>query len=1392
MKKLFLFFLLDTPTGKAYYLDSNHVIQSISIISATDDVSMSSSPGGWLDTELGFIRNSTYYGLNRSYTTSQEFVKDVAYMVRKLYIDGVGTETPLTVAVFKYNSRPQAGEPVYKLYYKAPVDLPKIKDKIIESVNCNLMEGGVTQLLKAYENTQIQIPCDGSIGENIKANLDGLKVSNTVYFDIVPSNYNNGQVMVAMTKVREDGDSFGSVTGNPTIQDLSPSTIWQTSNNYSIYFNLPTTVRVRGSITVRIKTFTGYQFATGTSKSQFLGGQSVSYAKSLVWTDIAPYPNPFALPHPSYPSNTYPPQVRFQGEQTFYFDVLVPLSAYEKLFFWQTTTGVAGDTEIVSGNVQLSFATMYPSTRVWGINIFECWKRILFQVCQLANIQGFNFNYKAESTLLEKYKGIIVASGDAIRASGDPNYQRFFHPADISGNISYGPVIKTSIREFFDSVHAIFCAALGNQQAVDEIEALFIESMEYVFDSSAVTMELGEVTDLEWSFDEQNGFSDLQLGYIPQTYDQNAGKYEYNTTAKYKAPINSFQKELVKISKYRTDSYGIERLRSNIGQPTSTTRNDSDNSVFLISTDEASWIYDYFRAYFESQVTDPDSGSNTNINLLSDRNNQPVSLQRFDGEYFQPKLDQAIFVFNETGYSASESCTLDIQGVINSVNHVPGQPADTITLKLWLNGVELFSQTITVAGVNTPIAITYPFTQLLQFSDCIYVTASTSATGVADITTCILTIGTYVEMTGQFIPVEGGTPVKLLSMPTVVPSSYPYDGSSKMYYGYQYFQFNSLNVNTDFTITASVEAYTSGTSGNITVWFYINGVRQSTALDIPCQATRTLQNVSVTFPAPQTYVLGDVVFMTVDVPSGMNIGITDMAIQWDSNYIKAYSLLRYAYDSISGIPNIATDPITGLPSTTVAGAPYNIEPLTPARMYERWAPFIKSCFLDKVAGNMSFQTLSKNQYLNTVYLGKQYVEAANRQILNADRLFYPVPVTFKTKVPLNFAEILTGAANGHVHCTYFGYDIYFFPMDVKQKPGLNESQVWKGLLSPKTDLKILADINIDGLKLLTMGDNTIFCPVLSSVQFVPLNQTQPVKYHTKNRSYFLFKEQIGLWMNQMNWYQPVQIGDIIPLQFITRGLDPVTYTVYKCDGTEYIAATNLTTISSAAVVNPYVLWQTLIDTASWERDDYYIIIRAGVGDIASVLRSEYLAVQTADELEDTVLCEYTSSFNTQQMIFDGNIPFTGSMRFKGGFNNKFKQKYLGKFYVDQPADISITGAIPYETGSLIIGGTDGGVPDYMAKKLLRALTLDGCKLDGEGFSLNEGAQLEEVFTKGAPLKFQRVEIRPTDNNFGIVVNADGIDTDGSIIATIDAEAFGPNANNASGTTQPNIIDIIVN
>jgi hypothetical protein len=207
-------------------------------------------------------------------------------------------------------------------------------------------------------------------------------------------------------------------------------------------------------------------------------------------------------------------------------------------------------------------------------------------------------------------------------------------------------------------------------------------------------------------------------------------------------------------------------------------------------------------------------------------------------------------------------------------------------------------------------------------------------------------------------------------------------------------------------------------------------------------------------------------------------------------------------------------------------------------------------------------------------------------------------------------------------------------------------------------------------------------------------------------------------------------------------------------------------------------------------DNYYIIITAGVGIIAAQMISELLGVKASNKMEDTVLIEYSNSFNSQGLVFDGNIPYVGAMRIKGGYDNLFKQKYLGKFYVDQPQDITVLNAIPYEVTDLVIG-FDEGTPDYVAKKVLRMLLMDNCLLDGEGYSLNDGAEMEQVFTQGAPMKYSKIEIRPTTNLSGINVIAAGVDTDSSLIVSVNPQSFGPNITNASGTTETDLINIQV-
>lgn len=1360
-QKTFIYFLLDTPTGKAYYRDSTGTLK-IQVITANSDVSLKNAPANWLDTELSFSRNATYHGIARSYSTPQEFVRDAATMIKELFLLGVGTEVPLTLAVFKYNSQPLSGEPQYKLYFKANLDLPKISETVLESLTTNLMEGGVTQLLKSFEGTTLEIPCDGSVAENQKVNLDGLLVPDVFYYQNIPMN-DITEVKplwisispLPLTFVNNEGDNYGIIHNDQTLEvitydgSIDPNqiiTYSATSTNYLFLSVSKITVTIKGLLPLRFYNPAQVQLFLSTSQGQL----------------IAISDNYFSDNHRII---------------TFNIDAEITLNENEALFLFIQIRNPEGDItlsrhliDVLNGSLSLSFVSQAKPTRAWAITASDLYSLIVKEICLLASTTNQPFNYEAVSQLLSQNLNLMITSGDALRASGDSSYQRFFSTSQTNNILqtSFGPVIKINLKDFFQSMETILVAELnaGHNGA----ETLEIEPLESIYDSSVVDFSIGEIASLKWNFAEDLSFSDLEIGYPPQTYDQKAGKYEYNTTLEMKAPIKSFSKKLSKISKIRWDSYGIERLRSNVGTPTSTTRNDSDNSVFGLNVDTSKVTFDYYDASFISTIPDPSNPLNTNINLQQNVSCQPIPATSFDGEYFQPNTDNAIVMFSVVGYVATESCNLTVVGTINSVNKPPLAPTDTFTLKLWHNGLVIYTYTVPVSGVNTPISINYNFSETFAYKDWIYVSMETTASADVTINSAALNIGTYVLMNAANIPVLSGS-YKLLSWLSFSPDSKPYTVDSHVQYGFQYFLFNSLVPNTNFTVQAGFTGYSAG---NIEIDLIINNSVQ--ALNVngnPYSGSTTL--------ITRDFALNDLVFLNASI-GNYTASIVTANLVFNSTQIKCYGLKRVQYDSLSGIPNLAKD-AEGNIRTDISGAPYNIEDLTPKTLYKKWQNYFMSCFM-QVTGTMTFQTLSKNSYLSRS-VGGQVITENSDEPITGKRLFYPIELEMKTNVPLGFAELMNKTKNAHVHCTFMGTDIYFFADSLAQKPALNESQTWKGILSPKTDLTAFAQIN--SFKIPDMAPNSLSCAFASPVQFVPYNQVQLAKYHTYNRDTFLFQDQIGNWVVKDNYGQPVQIGDPIPLQFISNGLSNIAYTVYNAaDDSVYSGPTNLDVVSSPAVSDPYTLWQQSIDTTSWPRNNYYLVISAA--DLP-VYKSEPLLLRNPIEMEDTVLLEATNSFNTQGIVFDAG--FVISMRFKGGFDNKFKQKYLGKFYVDQPQDITVLNAVPYETTTLLIG-REGGVPDYVPKKILRMLLMDGCTLDGEGFSINDGAELEEVFTKGAPKKFQKIEIRPSKNKSGINTTPSGVfSDDSSLIVSVNPQSFGPNITNSSGTTETDLINIIV-
>src|SRR5687768_11509316 len=107
------------------------------------------SPDGWSDTLVEWGRNIKYLGLFRDFSVPLNFVRDGAKILRHIKWT-VGMEAIRYLAISKLNRT--IFPDTYDHWYTGEFDFSKFKQKK-NGVDIQLVEGGLSKLLKAYEAT---------------------------------------------------------------------------------------------------------------------------------------------------------------------------------------------------------------------------------------------------------------------------------------------------------------------------------------------------------------------------------------------------------------------------------------------------------------------------------------------------------------------------------------------------------------------------------------------------------------------------------------------------------------------------------------------------------------------------------------------------------------------------------------------------------------------------------------------------------------------------------------------------------------------------------------------------------------------------------------------------------------------------------------------------------------------------------------------------------------------------------------------------------------------------------------------------------------------------------------------------------------------------------------
>jgi hypothetical protein len=276
-----------------------------------------------------------------------------------------------------------------------------------------------------------------------------------------------------------------------------------------------------------------------------------------------------------------------------------------------------------------------------------------------------------------------------------------------------------------------------------------------------------------------------------------------------------------------------------------------------------------------------------------------------------------------------------------------------------------------------------------------------------------------------------------------------------------------------------------------------------------------------------------------------------------------------------------------------------------------------------------------------------------------------------------------------------------------------------------------------------------------------------------------YRNRISQWIDQSNYLAPWEADEIIPLQCQTYGLSPVAVQILDQYGHNVGAPIAFSVVSDPAVVAPQTLFQASVQLTGLQ-GTYYLLWSMGTGPAQAVFISEGINVQPEWD-NSTIRFDYTNSRNKLATVFSSD--YAPCIRVPGQIN-RFVPGSKFTTFVDQPQDIDLLNAIPYDKWTLEVG-RGSGLPDYLMRKIDRIMLLDTVLIDGDQYSRDADAQWEIQTFPGEPKAYMTLAIRRAVNEEAITLNTSGqLDTTMSGGYTLDASAFG-----TTGGSGQNLIEV---
>lgn len=504
------------------------------------------SPDGWYNISIQNVRNSRYFGLDRSVSIPFTYVEDAATILKHIaYNLGPEAKCYLNILQLTLDYNPGIDYMYwYKLRYKGEVDLVDFLHDG-SKVTAKTLEDGITKHIKANENTDYELPMDVPDAKFIK--MDGVLLKERANFSVIDGfainqgEYGNNFI-IGCVNTSNEGKSIGlqfETSNFENVQSLLFIEKLRGDNYIAVaYDNISTVdVRINGTIDFNIS---GPLLGSPILKFRFLTTNSTGATQDtyLIYTS---------------------PVVVTGNNYTFDFDITIPMPNGTRLYFENTNTGFIGGTITFTDKSKFNctYKNKYKTTYIRSLPAQYIFSQLINKVSEgiysPLDVDGIT-NYFGLNYHLNK----VFTCGNAIRGFDDA-------------------VMKISLSNFFgfwDSFDSVGLNIKGKKIGINRKKKLID------FNN---TISLGSVSNPKIRFYKDQFFNELEIGYpeIKNEIGLLNGKEEFNCLFNFSMGTTKSPKKLSKVTKIKTSPFEIEGIRITTVNKT-TTDNKNDNDVYAL------------------------------------------------------------------------------------------------------------------------------------------------------------------------------------------------------------------------------------------------------------------------------------------------------------------------------------------------------------------------------------------------------------------------------------------------------------------------------------------------------------------------------------------------------------------------------------------------------------------------------------------------------------------------------------------------------------------------------------------------------------------------------------------------------------------------------------------